>query len=84
MVSDNDTTFSDAHGWSLNRYYKKIILIEDSYGIFIISCGHCRLRIYKLIENDVFSFNQCDIEYWDENGWGMRNYYSTVGVTVVK
>lgn len=46
---------------------KQYFLIEDSYGIFIISRGACGMRVYKPIGNDIFSIIQCDIEFFDEN-----------------
>lgn len=83
MVSDSEIKFSDAHGWGSTQYYETILSIEDSSGIFIVGRDTCGMRIYKLIGNDIFSINQCDIEFSDEKGWGMRKYYSTIGAKVV-
>lgn len=84
MVSDAEIKFSDAYGWGSSQYFDTIISIEDSYGIFVLGRDSCGMRIFKLIGSDIFTVNECDIKFSDENGWGMKKYYSTIGATVVK
>lgn len=83
MVSKCDVKFSDAHGWGSSQYYETVMSVEDSSGIFILGRDACGMRVYKLIGNDIYSISECDIEFSDEKGWGMKKYYSTIGATVV-